>query len=408
MNLSKNIKKYSNLILKKGINLKEGENLVISASINAKELVRALSKKAYKLGANDVVVLYQDMDLQIDRFKYANDSSFEEFPKFKVDFLLDMVDQKYHRISIVSDDPEAFKKSDKERLSKWSKVSSMATMPLMQRVMNNEVKWCVVASSSKAWGKKLFPKLSAKDAEKKLWKLIFKITRVDKKDPIKAWEEHDSRLKKYENFLNEANFEKLHYEAPGTDLEVYMAKHHKWIGGSADSADGDVFIANIPTEEIFSMPHAYKVNGTLSSTKPLYFMSNVIDGMKFEFKDGKVVNYSAKEGEEVLDILMNIDEGSVRLGEVAIVPDDSPISNSNVLFKNTLYDENASCHFAFGKAYTENTKVDNLSNKNRKKIGMNDSMTHVDFMVGGPKLKITGYKHDGEKVIILEDGNWKI
>ncbi len=408
MNLEKNIKKYAKLILVKGINLKKGENLVIRASINAKELARELSKRAYKLGANDVVVLYQDMDLEIDRFKHADDSSFEKFPKFKVDFLLDMVDEKYHRISIVSDDPEAFANSDKERLSKWSKASSIAVMPLMQRVMSNEVKWCVVASASKEWGQKLFPKLSAKKAEEKLWELIFKITRVDKKDPVKAWDKHDNNLKKYENFLNESNFEKLHYEAPGTDLEVYMAKDHKWVGGSADSADGDTFIANIPTEEVFSMPHAYKVNGTLSSTKPLYFMSNVIDGMKFEFKNGKVVKYSAKVGKEVLDILMNIDEGSVRLGEVAIVPDDSPISNSNVLFKNTLYDENASCHFAFGKAYTENTKVKKLTKATKKKIGMNDSMTHVDFMVGGPKLKITGYKHDGEKVVILENGNWKI
>ncbi len=408
MNVKKNIKKYAELILKKGINLQKGENLVINASLNSAPLARALSKRAYKLGAGDVVVLYKDLTLDIDKFTYADDSSFDEFPKFKVDFLLDMVDKKYHRISIVSDDPEAFKNVDKERLSTWSKVASVATMPFMQKIMSNEVKWCVVASASKEWGQKLFPKKSPKKAEEKLWKLIFKITRVDKKDPIKAWDEHDNNLKKYENYLNEANFEKLHYEGPGTDLEVYMAKEHKWVGGSAQSADGDVFIANIPTEEVFSMPHAYKVNGTLSSTKPLYFMSNVIDGMTFEFKDGKVVNYTAKKGKDVLDILMNIDEGSVRLGEVAIVPDNSPISNSNVLFKNTLYDENASCHFAFGKAYTENTKVEKLTKRKKKEIGMNDSMTHVDFMVGGPKLTITGYKQDGEKVVILENGNWKI
>ncbi len=408
MNLDKNLKKYSNLILTKGINIKQGENLFIRASLNAKELARAISKRAYKMGANDVIVQYVDVDLEKDRFNHATDNAFKEFPEFKVNYMLNLVDAKYHRISIVSDDPEAYKELDKQRLSEWSRVSSIATAPLMKRMMSNEVKWCVVASASKEWGKKLFPKLSAKKAEKKLWKLIFKITRVDQKDPIKAWEEHDNNLKKYENFLNEANFEKLHYEAEGTDLEVYMAKEHKWVGGSAKNVDGDVFIANIPTEEVFSMPHAYKINGTLSSTKPLYFMSNVIDGMKFEFKDGKVVNYSAEVGEEVLDILMNIDEGSVRLGEIAIVPDDSPISNSNVLFKNTLYDENASCHFAFGKAYTENTKVEELTDEVMKEIGMNDSMTHVDFMVGGPNLTITGYKQNGEKVIILENGNWTI
>ncbi len=262
---------------------------------------------------------------------------------------------------------------------------------------------------SRAWAKSVFPDLPEEEALEKLWKSVFDATRVNTEDPVQAWKDHDSSLKKYQNLLTEAAFEKLIYKGPGTDLEVTLVKDHVWIGGSGVSTKGEVFMANIPTEEIFTMPHAYKVNGRLASTMPLSTQGRLIEDFWFEFEDGKVVNFDAGNGKEILEDMLKIDDGASRLGEVALVSDDSPISNTGILFKNTLFDENASCHFALGSAYSENLPGSTeLSEEEKKEAGMNDSLIHVDFMVGGPELQVTGVKHDGTQVPILKDGNWAL
>lgn len=409
MDLSKNIEKYARLILEVGIHLQVGENILLATTCEAMPLAREISKQAYQMGADDVHIVLRDDIVKKDFLTYGSEQAIGQVPAHKVDYALTLCNQKYHRISILCDDPEILKDVDKERLGKYSKVSSTALKPVSKRIMANEVKWLVVSSPSEAWAKSVFPELSPEQAIDKLWQNIFKATRVDLEDPVKEWQDHDQRLKKYEHFLNQNHFEKLHYQADGTDLEVYLNPHHVWVGGSAKSADGDVFMANIPTEEVFTMPHAFKVNGVLSSTKPLFYMGNIIDQMTFRFQDGKVVDYEAKVGKDVLDIMMGMDEGARRLGEVAIVQDDSPISNTGILFKETLFDENASCHFAFGNAYTENIDyAEELTSEVMKKVGMNESIIHVDFMVGGPSLTIDGYKADGTKITLLKDGNWVI
>lgn len=279
----------------------------------------------------------------------------------------------------------------------------------MKYTMENRVKWTVAAHPTPAWAKTVFPDLSEDEALKKLWEKVFDATRVSMPEPVKAWQEHDAALKKHQNFLNEMQFEKLLYKGPGTDLEVYLVEGHLWVGGSGKCERGETFMANIPTEEVFSMPHAFKVNGTVKATKPLAARGKIIDGFYFTFKDGKVIDFDAKEGKETLQALLDSDEGARRLGEVALVADNSPISNTGILFKNTLFDENASCHFAIGNAYSENIKNGAfLSDEEAKKSGMNNSIIHVDFMVGGPELSVIGVKKDGSKIELLKNGNWAI
>jgi len=310
---------------------------------------------------------------------------------------------------VISPNPELLKDADPEKVKTSQKIASQAVAPVMKYRMTGITKWVIVAVPSAGWAKTVFPEDTEDEAVEKLWDYIIKATRLDHEDPVKSWEIHNSNLKKYENFLNEADFEKVHLVGPGTDLEVYLAEDHNWIGGSNDSNEGVPYMANIPTEEVFTTPHAYKVNGTLKATKPLSVNGNLVDGFGFTFKDGKVVDFYAEKGYETLDNLMKNDEGAVRLGEIALVQDDSPISNTKILFNNTLFDENASVHFALGRAYGYAIKNGtSMSQEELDKKGANFSLIHVDFMVGGPELDITAYRKNGEAVALFRNGNWVI
>ncbi len=396
---------YAKVILKSGLNLEKGEKIAISHNADSLELAREIAKEAYKMGALDVELFLGDEIVKKDFFTYASEDALKYVNENKLNYMMSLADARYHRVSLVGHDPYLLKDIDSEVLSSYNKIASKVFRPYMTRVMNNEVKWVVAACSTPAWANTVFE--DDDNAYEKLWEAIFDACRINTDDPLKAWEEHISALKSHEQFLNENDFEYLHYKGDGTDLKVYLVENHIWVGGTAYSKDGQIFNANVPTEEVFSMPHSYKVDGKLRSTKPLVYMGNIIDGMDFVFENGKVVSYDAKVGKETLDIIMKADENSVRLGEVAIVGDNSPISNTGILFKETLFDENASCHFAFGNAYGENVKDgDTLTSEQKKEIGMNESNIHVDFMVGGPTLTITGYKKDGTAVVILKDGNW--
>ena len=269
MDLQKNFEKYAELILKKGLNIKKGECFTVSVNEDTLPLVRVIAKQAYKMGVKDIIFLFNDDDLTLSKYLYANDAAFDEFPKFKVEYAENYLKAGYHRLALHTANPELLQSVDPKRLDKWESVFAKANKRVQKYTMNNMVKWVVAAAASPAWAKSLFPDLSVEKAVEKLWENIFAATRVNLDDPIAAWSEHDKNLKKYSKFLNKSQFTKLIYKAPGTDLEVCLVENHIWQGGSGTSKAGATFFANIPTEEIFTMPHAYKVNGVVKATKPL-------------------------------------------------------------------------------------------------------------------------------------------
>lgn len=409
MTLQKNLEKYAELIVSTGLAIKPGDKLKIRVTEETLPLVRLVSKKAYECGALDVDYEFSDDTLVLERFLYAPEESFTSFPVGRIDFLEKQFKDGYHVLSLVAPNPELLKPVNPQRINTWQKTAGLAHKRVQKYTMQNKVKWCVAGVACKAWAKAAFPDLNEEAAMDKLWENIFKATRVDQKDPVLAWQKHDSDLKRHKDFLNKAHFAKIHYQGPGTDLMVGLPDKHIWEGGSAVSAGGDVFFPNMPTEEIFSMPDADHVDGTLTATMPLAVRGQIVDQFHFSFKDGKVVEYDAKIGKAILEGLLETDEGAKRLGEIALVPHNSPISQTGVLFKNTLFDENASCHFALGAAYSENLKgATRRSEAENRKLGMNDSLIHVDFMVGSEKVTVTGIKKDGSEVVLLKDGDWKI
>lgn len=406
-NFQHNLEKYAELAVKVGINLKEKEGLIVTGNADTLPLARLVVKKAYEAGAKHVEFQLNDDEMSLMRFKFGKDYVFESFPEWKVDSLEAMYKDNYHHIFILASDPELLKDIDGEVVAKSQKSASQAMAPVMKYRMTGITKWNIIAMPSIPWAKSVFPDLSDDEAIDKLWENIFAATRVDQDDPVKEWEIHDKNIKKYRNFLNEKQFDKLVFKGPGTDLEVYLAEDHFWMGGAKESQAGHSYVANIPTEEVFTTPHRLKVNGTLKATKPLSLNGKLVENFGFTFKDGKVIDFYAEKGYDVLEKLLQNDEGAKYLGEVALVQDDSPISNTGILFNETLFDENASCHFALGRAYAYAMR--NGSNMTQEELsakGANFSLIHVDFMVGGPELDIIAYESNGNVVQLFKDGNW--
>ncbi|WMM25287.1 aminopeptidase [Tissierella sp. MB52-C2] len=402
-----NLEKYAELAVKVGVNLKEKEGLIITGNAETLPLARLMMKKAYEIGAKHVEFMLNDDEMSLIKFENGKDFVFENFPQWKVGSLEAMYKDNYHHIFILASDPELLKDVDGEKIATSQKSASKAMAHVMKYRMTGITKWNIVAMPSPAWAKSVFPELDEKEAIDKLWEKIFAATRVDQDDPVKAWEIHDKNLKKYRNFLNEKQFDKLVFKGPGTDLEVYLAEDHFWMGGAKESQSGHSYVANIPTEEVFTTPHRLKVNGTLKSTKPLSLNGKIVDNFGFTFKDGKVVDFYAEKGKDVLEKLLENDEGAKYLGEVALVQDDSPISNTGILFNETLFDENASCHFALGRAYAYAMRNgSNMTQEELEAKGSNFSLIHVDFMVGGPELSIMAYEKSGNEVELFRNGNW--
>lgn len=401
---------YAKLCVKVGINLQEGEPLVINSPIEGAYFVRLVAKHAYELGASEVHVNWNDETLTKLKYENAPMEIFENFPKWYADGLEYYGEKGAGFLSIYAQDPELLKDIDPKKIAAHNKSSSLALKEFRNYTMNDINSWCVVSIPTKSWAKSVFPNVSEDEAYDQLWEAIFNATRMNLDDPIKAWEDHVNTLMEKNNILNEKAFKTLHYTASnGTDLLVNLPKGHIWASGGANNAKGTYFVANMPTEEVFTMPHKYGVNGVVYSTKPLNYGGKLIDEFKLTFKDGKLVDYDAKVGKEVLKDLLDIDEGAMYLGEVALVPYESPISQLNIIFKNTLFDENASCHFAFGKAYPTNIEGgSNMSDEELEAHGVNNSLTHVDFMVGSEDMDIVGETESGEKIQVFKDGNWAI
>lgn len=399
--------RYAELAVKVGVNIQPGQSLYIAASIDNPEFVRLLTRTAYENGAKQVYVDWTDDVVTRTRFELAPSESFEEYPAWKVQERLELADSGAAFMNVMSQSPDLLKGIESSRIAAFQKAAGTALTKYRQYVQSDKISWTVVAAPSTSWAAKVFPSLSAEEQVPALWEAIFKAVRADLDSPVEAWTKHDETLHEKVDYLNEKKYHKLHYTAPGTDLTIELPKGHLWCGAGSINEKGDAFMANMPTEEVFTVPLKTGVDGYVSSTKPLSYGGNLIEDFKITFEKGRIVSVEAKEGQEVLEQLVATDEGAKHLGEVALVPHKSPISESGLLFYNTLFDENASNHLAIGSAYAfclEGGKK--MSQEELAENGLNQSITHVDFMIGSDLMDIDGIREDGSKEAIFRKGNW--
>ncbi|MCH6267359.1 aminopeptidase [Neobacillus citreus] len=402
-----NLEKYAELAVKVGVNIQKNQSLLVNASLDAVEFVRLIVKKAYEAGARNVIINWADDVVTRTKYELAPDEVFNEYPQWRAKEMEELVEQGAAFMSVVSSSPDLLKGVDPQRIANFQKAAGKAMTKHRQAIQSDKVSWTVVAAASPAWAAKVFPSEPAEKQIEKLWDAIFKAVRVDAENPVEAWKKHDETLHEKVSYLNEKRYAKLHYKAPGTDLTIELPKNHLWVGAGSVNENGVEFMANMPTEEVFTVPLKTGVNGTVTSTKPLSYSGNIIDRFSITFENGRIVGVKAEEGEEVLKHLVETDEGSHYLGEVALVPYNSPISQSNILFFNTLFDENASNHLAIGMAYSfciEGGKK--MSGDELKENGLNESITHVDFMIGSAEMDIDGITADGQTEPIFKAGNW--
>lgn len=407
MTFNEKLRNYAKLVVEVGINVQKGQPVVIRTPIEGAEFAREMTRCAYEAGAKKVYVEFSDEQIGKMTYEFASEETLGEFPVWETVKYEGLVDQNAAFISISASNPDLLKSIPASKIATVQRASGKGLAKFRKATSNSDVCWCVVSIPTPAWSKKVFPDCTEEAAMAKLWEKIFEATRMEETDPVQAWKEHTDNLAVKCKFLNEKKIKSLHYSAPGTDLTVELPKGHKWEGGGEYSTKGTYFVANMPTEEVFTMPYKYGVNGTLKATKPLVFGGNLIDDFSFEFKDGKIVKFEAAQGKEILQKLIETDKGASYLGEVAIVPNSSPVSRTGTLFYNTLFDENASCHFAVGSSYPTNLEGGvKMSDEELEAHGANTSITHNDFMVGSDKLCVEATTESGEKFYILKNGEW--
>src|SRR5690554_1072788 len=409
--MKERISKYAELIVKKGVNVQKNQLVVIRGTTEAVELMRELTKYAYLNGAKRVYAQFNDAYVSRYLYKNASLETLGEVDDWVVEQSRHFVDKGACFISITSPIPGLNADVDGNKMQTAMIAGQKATPFFQSHLMANKTQWTVVGAPNKVWAKKVFSDLNEEEAYNKLWESILDSARVyDNNDPVKDWELHNKTLSAHNDILNNYNFKELHFTNKlGTDLVVELVKDHIWAGGEEVSGSGVLFNPNIPTEETFTMPYKYGTKGRVYATKPLNYQGKLIEDFWLEFKDGKVVDFGAEKEFDALKHLINVDEGSAYIGEIALISHDSPISNTNILFYNTLYDENASCHMALGKAYAMNVKGGTeMTNEELKEAGANDSMVHVDFMFGSSDLKIVGKTYDNKEVLVFENGNFVI
>ncbi|MFZ5351986.1 MAG: aminopeptidase [Bacillota bacterium] len=402
------LEKYARLLVKIGVCLQENQTLVISSPLECAFFARIIAETAYKEGAKDVVMNWNDQPSTRIKLLYAPESTLEVVPNWRKEFYISLAREGAAFISIAADDPDLMSDVDPARMSLMYKNLGLALKEYRERMMCNRNKWCVASVPTEKWAQKVFPDDTLETAMNKLWNAILNTVRVDKDDPVSEWKKHITNLKKSLDFLNTYNFKHIHMKnSIGTDVTIELPEKHLWTGGSDLTPEGVEFVANMPTEEVFTMPKKTGVNGRVVSSMPLNYNGSLIENFSLTFKDGKVVEYTAEKGKEFLKEMISIDEGASYLGEIALVPVDSPISNMGILFYNTLFDENASSHVAIGNAYPTNIKGgENMSREELDELGANYSLTHIDFMIGTDDMTVTGMTHDGVEVAIMKDGNF--
>ena len=401
--------KLAQLVVRKGVNVQKDQPVVIRAHVQDAAFVKKIVKCAYEAGARYVSVEWHDSDLTKMAYEYESKEVLSQVPQWKYDKTKAQHDDGACYITVLSDKPGVMAGVDSEKIKAANMAYYTKMADLMSYTMNNEGQWSVIGVPSVEWAKTVFPDLPEEEAFEKLGDAIFAVTRVSEdNDPIAEWDLHDKELIEHARKMNAYRFVKLHFTSElGTDVEVELVKDHIWVGGGCTTPGGVYFDPNMPTEECFCMPLKTGVNGIVYASKPLDYEGKVIDGFWLRFENGKAVEFGARDGEEALAQLLSYDEGSAYLGEVALVPYDSPVSQSGILFFNTLYDENAACHLALGRPYPENIEGgETMSKEELAAHGANDSMQHVDFMIGTRGTDIDGILEDGSVVPVFRDGNW--
>lgn len=390
-----------------GLNLEAGQDLFLTAPIAALPLVRRIAEHAYKAGAGLVTPIFSDEEITLARYRYGPDASFDRAAGWLHEGVAKAFSANTARLAIVGDNPMLLAGEDPAKVSRASKANSIAYQPALEKIAGFDINWNIIAYPSVSWAKQVFADDAEDIAIAKLAEAIFAASRVDKDGAVAAWTAHNAALRSRYDWLNGERFAALHFTGPGTDLTVGLADGHQWQGGASKAKNGIVCNPNIPTEEVFTTPHARRVEGHVSSTKPLSYQGSLIDQIQVRFEAGRIVEAKAARGEAVLNKVLDTDEGARRLGELALVPHSSPISKSGILFYNTLFDENASCHIALGQCYSK-CFVDgaDLTPEQIAAQGGNKSFIHIDWMIGSGEIDIDGVHADGHKVPVFRKGEW--
>jgi aminopeptidase len=399
------LNRLAEVAVKVGLRLREGQDLLLTAPAVALPLVRKVAEHAYKAGAGLVTPILSDEIVTLARYRFGHEGGFDRAATWLYEGMAKAFSDNTARLAIVGDNPMLLSGEDPVKVARASKANSMAYQPALEKIVNFETNWNIIAFPSPSWAKQVFP--DDPEAVAKLADAVFKASRVDNDDPIAAWEKHNAVLRERTEWLNGQRFHALHYRGPDTDLTIGLADGHEWEGGASTARNGITCNANIPTEEVFTTPHSRRVNGHVVSSKPLSYQGTLIDNISVRFEDGRIVAARASRGEEVLSKVLDTDEGSRRLGEVALVPHSSPISKSGLLFFNTLFDENAASHIALGQCYSkcfvDGTK---LTQQQIVAQGGNQSLIHIDWMIGSAATDIDGVHADGSRVPVFRKGEW--
>lgn len=399
--------RYAELAVKSGLNVTPGQEVLITAPLDAVPLVRRITEHAYRAGATLVTPFYADDEATLSRFRFAPDQSFDTAPGWLFEGMANAFRGGCARLAITGEDPALLAGQNTDRVARANRARSKAYRPALELITSFSVNWCVIACATPAWARSVFPDLPPEAALDKLWRAIFACTRADTPDPIAAWERHSRALHERTDFLNGRRFRALKYRGPGTDLTIGLADNHVWKGGGSRAKNGVDCNPNIPSEEVFTMPHKDRTDGIATSTKPLSYQGTFIDGIRVRFAHGLIVEAHADKGADVFAKMIDTDEGARRLGEVALVPQSSPIAASGIVFNSTLFDENAASHIAVGQAYTETIRNGHrLSRDELAAAGANSSLVHVDWMIGSASLDIDGVRQDGSLEPLMRQGEW--
>jgi aminopeptidase len=399
--------RLAEVAIKVGLRLESGQDLFLTAPVAALPLVRRIAQHAYRAGAGLVTPILSDEEITLSRFRYGTDASFDRAPTWLYEGVAKAFAANAARLAIVGDNPMLLAGEDQAKVARANKANSIAYKPALEKITGFDINWNIIAYPGASWAKQVFPGEDEEIAVKKLADAIFAASRVDHDDPVAAWTSHNAALRRRTEWLNGKRFQALHFTGPGTDLTIGLADAHEWVGGGSTAKNGITCNANIPTEEVFTTPHAQRVDGHVVSTKPLSYQGTLIDGIAVRFEKGRIADVKARRGEEVLTKVMDTDDGARRLGEVALVPHSSPIAQSGLLFFNTLFDENAACHIALGQCYSK-CFLDGakLSPDQIAARGGNKSLIHIDWMIGSDAIDIDGVGADGSRVPVFRRGEW--
>jgi aminopeptidase len=404
---AKNLDRLAEVAVRAGLGLAPGQELLMTATLDALPLARRITEHAYKAGASLVTTLFTDEEAALLRFRCGADASFDTAASWLFEGMAQAFRNGAARLAITGNDPSLLSKEDPEKVSRANRAMSKAYRPALELIVRHQINWTIVACATPAWAAAMFPHLPHEEAMARLWDAIFAASRADQADPVAAWKKHDANLHASAKRLNEKRYSTLHFRGPGTDLRVGLADDHLWLGGGTTAGNGRYCIPNMPTEEVFTTPHKDRVDGHVTSTKPLSYQGTLIEEISVKFQNGKITEAHAAKGQQVLQRMIETDEGARRLGEVSLVPHSSPIASSGLLFLNTLFDENAACHIALGQAYS-NCFIDGdrLTPEELTARGANNSLIHVDWMIGSNRIDVDGISAAGKAEPVMRAGEW--